>query len=163
MSKVSSIIPVGSKRARNSIRFLFLKMDFNQFSICHNWWVYGCVIEKGGGTLEKAKKLRQNEYESLCFGKLYIIFGVLILWHWAKKYKHIKQFCKTSFSLHNVSKSLINFLCSILRSFTWSLKAQKFLVGLLMAMSQLTQSEKYTFYGAWNRICLSGYYWNVLV
>lgn len=61
----------------------------------------------------------------------------------AKKYKHIKQFCMTSFSLHNVSKSLVNLLCSVLRNFTWIPKAQTFLIGLLMAMSQFSCSEKY--------------------
>lgn len=93
----------------------------------------------------KAKKLRQDEYESLHFGKLFIycFFCLDSVTLRAKKCKHIKQFCMTSFSLHNVSKSLVNLLCSVLRNFTWIPKAQIFLVGLLMVMSQFSCSEKY--------------------
>lgn len=77
------------------------------------------------------------------------IFAVLILWHWAKKYKHIMQFCKTSFSLHNVSMSLGNLVCSVLGNFTWNLKAQKLLINGNESTQLKWEIQK--FYEAWNR------------
>lgn len=76
----------------------------------------------------------------------------------------MKQFCKTSFSLHNVSKSSVHLSVVYEEMLPGTCKHRHFLSAYLMSMSQLCGTEKYiNFTGLEAEDCLSEYYWNVLV